>query len=564
MTVQLADFQEDTKLKVYGAYAQGARAVMPVLPTGAGKTVLMSKMADEYDGCGCSSAHRAELVGQISMALAKEGMRHDIIAPKATIKNIVKNHIDELGYNYYYPRADWKVASVDTILRRDLPERWLKSVGFYQQDEGHHMLLSNKWGRAYGMFPNAVGMFPTATPDRADGRGLGRHASGVIDALVLGPDMRWLIDNGYLTGYKMLAPHPSDLDMAGVEISALTGDYNLEQMRTRVKASQAIIGDVVRTYLEYCRGMLGITFAVDIEHATWIADAFNKAGIPAVVVHSGTPDADRDDYMRRFKRRELLQLVNVDLFGEGVDVPAVEVVSMARPTASYSLYVQQFGRALRLLISPILRAAWHTYTAAQRLQFIAESAKPVAYVIDHVGNIITHRGPPDWRKKPWSLDDRERKTRAIDGIPLRACANPICLQPFERIHPQCPYCGWTPPPPADRSKPEFVDGDIVMYDEALLAQLFGERNQIDGPCYVPQNVGPEVAGAIRKRHRSRQEAQTELRRIMALVLPPSVDERIAQRRFYHEFGIDILTAQTLGSTEAENLRQRIIEKVTRR
>ena len=566
VSYKLVDFQQDVVGACYGAYRNGARVVMPVLPTGAGKTVLMGDMAREYPGYGCAIAHRSELVSQISIALAREGVRHDIVAPKGVIRTIVQGHMEEAGRSFYDQRAKWKVASVDTIIRRELDPNFVRQTGLVFQDEGHHVLRDNKWGKAFSLFPHARGLFPTATPLRADGRGLGSHSDGLVDALVEGPSMRWMIDNGYLTDYRVLGAKPDDLNMDGVDISAATGDYNSNQMVTRVKASNKIVGDVVETYLKYARGLKGITFAVDVEHATQIAAAFNLAGVPAVVVHANTPESDRRDYMNRFRRGELLQLVNVDLFGEGVDVPSIQVVSMARPTASYGLYTQQFGRALRLMISAILNAAWDSYTPEQRKQHIAESDKPVALIIDHVNNVLTHMGPPDFRTVPWSLDARTKRSKATDGIPMRYCANAMCLNPFERIYPACPYCGWEPPLPKEPTRPEHVDGDIVLYTPEMLRQLFGEKKKIDSSfCPIPDGVAKDsaIAYSLRNKHAARQEAQGDLRRAMALVMPPALEERVANRKFFHTFGVDTLTAQTLGSAEADKLRQRILEKVTR-
>src|SRR5690606_8866082 len=192
---------------------------IPVLPTGAGKTVLMGSIAHEYDGYGVSMAHRGHLVGQLSLALAREGLQHDIIAPDAVIRTIVKSHIDEIGRQYYNPRAPWKCASVQTIVRRELPDTWTRQVGMIHGDEGHHYLEDNIWGKAVSLFPNAYGLFPTATPCRGDGRGLGRGHGGIVDALVVGPDMRWMIDNGHLTDYHVLMPLAEDLDMSGVEVT---------------------------------------------------------------------------------------------------------------------------------------------------------------------------------------------------------------------------------------------------------------------------------------------------------------------------------------------------------
>lgn len=565
MSYTLMDFQAECVSGCYAAYRQGARVVMPVLPTGAGKTVVMGHIAHEYAGFGLSIAHRGVLVGQMSLALAREGVRHDIIAPDALIKTIVAIHMDEVGKSYYDQRASWACASVDTIIKREFPKGWRERVGMVMIDEGHHILRHNKWGRAFAMFPNAYGLTPSASPDRADGMGLGSHADGIVDALVEGPGLRWMIDQGHLTNYVIRGVKPSDLEIEDVEITA-TGDFNQDKMRKRVKQSNKIVGDVVDQYRQWCMGKKGITFAVDVEHANEICAKFNAVGISAVVVTDKTPETERRSIMKRFAKGDLMMLINVDLFGEGMDVPVVEVVIMARPTASFPLYLQQFGRALRLLVSPILRAAWHTYTAEQRRQFIAASLKPYATIIDLVGNIIRHNGPPDWRTEPWSLDARCNRNPVTDGIPMRACANPMCLQPFLRIYPSCPSCGWTPEPPADRSRPEFVDGDTVLYTPELLQELFGKRDAIMSDfCPIPYGMDHNsiAARGIKNRHLSNQQAQRELRAIMNLALPPNVDPRINDRKFFHQFGVDTLTAQGLPSAQADELRQRIHQRIAR-
>ena len=557
---RLRGFQNEVKQQAYAAWAAGAKVVMPVIPTGGGKTVLMGDVAREYAGFGCAVAHRAELVSQISVALATEGVRHDIIAPTNTVRAIVAEHMRETGRSYFDSRAKWRVASVDTLLRRDLDSNWTRQVGMVFQDEGHHVLEDNKWGRAFALFPNAYGFFPTATPLRADGKGLGRGQGGLVDALVVGPGMRWMIDQAYLTDYEIRAPKVEDLELDDIKVGD-NGEFG-EEARRRVKQSTRIVGDVVQTYLTYARGKRGITFAVDIEHADKIAAEYNANNIPAVVVHANTSDADRLKHMREFREGKLLQLVNVDLFGEGVDVPACQCVSMARPTASYGLYVQQFGRALRLMITKLQAQMWDSFDVATRKHILAQSEKPVAMIFDHVGNVIRHGGPPDWRKGDWSLEARSRKQRATDGIPTRVCVSPMCQQPYARMLPQCPYCGVEPPPPADRSRPEFVDGDMVLYTPELLKELFGAIDKVDGPPHLPMNVGRPAAVSILRRHAERQDAQRMLRETMELVLPPNMDERVANRRFFLDFGIDTLSAKALGSADALNLRQRIIDKVT--
>ncbi len=563
---KLRGYQRQIVDGCYSAWGRGARVVMPVCATGSGKTVMMADIARNYPDHGIAMAHRGQLVGQIAMSLAQEGVQHDIVAQKSVIRTIVSEQMEELGRSFYNPNAKWKVASIDTVLRRDFGAfNQLCGLGFI--DEGHHVLRENKWGRGLSMFPNARWLLPTATPDRADGYGLGSHAAGVVDEMIEGPPMRWLIDNGYLTDYVYRGATASDLDMSDVEIGA-DGDYKQDQAIASVKRSKKIIGDVVEQYLKWTPGKLGIVFDVDVEHATKMTEAFNNAGVPAALIHGGMSEEERRPIMRKYRNREYLVLVNVDLFGEGFDLPAIEVVMFARPTASYAVYAQQWGRALRLMISKILMAAWDTYTSEQRLAHIAGSAKPVAFIHDHVGNLLHFLGPPD-KPRTWSLDNRPRKSKgAADAIPLRICTNEMCMQPYERSEIKCPYCKTEPPPPAERSRPEQVDGDLTLYTPQMFMEMFGvstlkqvEAKINSSHVSIPVGATEAIAGRLRRVAHEKAVAQGELRRVMDLVMPPVHEERVNNRRFFLKYGVDTLKAKLLPSADAEKLRDRIMESL---
>lgn len=565
----LRGFQQKLKDDVNGAYLANAIAVMMQLSTGGGKTVIMGSIAKDHIAnpwnhrfpAGCSIAHRGELLGQMSMQLAREGIPHGLIASDKVIKGIVANHVEEYGRTFYNARSPWRVASVDTITKRDLAG-WCPTVGMVHIDEAHHVLKENKWGKAAALFPNARFLLPTATPIRADKKGLGRHAHGIADALVEGPPMRSLIDNGYLTDYKVYCIKPDDLDTDGIPVGA-NGEFNQDRARDAVHKSKKLVGSVVDTYIKYARGKLGVTFAQDIEEARKITAEFNAKGIPAELL-TGDDDPDRRrNVIRRFANRELWQLVNVDLFGEGFDLPAIECVSFARMTASFALYSQMWGRALRLMISKLLANAWDTYTVNQRLQFIKESGKPFAFIFDHVGNFYFHKGPPD-KPRIWTTGaGTKRKSAADDGIPMRVCLNPVCAFPYERIFSCCPYCGTDAPPPAERGGPEQVDGNLDEIDPALLAQYRGEIDRIDGQAYVPAGA-PRTA--VIAQHMKRQAAQFTLRDAMAYWYAShgDADNATSYRRFWFTFNIDHLAACALGRPEAETLRQRIIDDMVER
>ena len=334
--MQLRPYQSDVLSGVYDSWQRGARNVLAVLPTGGGKTVIFSEGIRQHNGGSCAIAHRQELVSQISLALARDEVRHRIIGPNSVIRWVNQLHIMETGRSYYDPSARCAVAGVDTLVRRgDELARWAQQVTLWVQDEAHHLLTGNKWGKAVAMFPNARGLGVTATPERADGKGLGRHADGVFDTMVEGPGMRDLITAEYLTDYRILCP-PSDLDLSDVATGS-DGDFNRKPLAAKTRKS-SVMGDVVTHYLRHASGRLGVTFAPDVETATELAARFNSAGVAAEVVSAKTPEKIRQEILKRFRRREILQLVNVDLFGEGFDLPAIEVVSMARATQSFSLY----------------------------------------------------------------------------------------------------------------------------------------------------------------------------------------------------------------------------------
>lgn len=570
MPVALRPFQSALERDIYQAWNAGAANVMPVAATGSGKTVLLSKLLYDEPGASIAIAHRQELVSQISIALARNGVRHRLVGAKKgsnLIRVISALQTAELGYSFFDPNAKTGVGGVDTVIRMDEGDAWFKQVRFGVQDEGHHVLKANKWGQAAGMFPNARWLFPTATPLRADGRGLGRQADGLVDAMVLAPTMREIINMGYLTDYRIFAP-PSDFHREQVHVSESTGELNRQELSKARKAS-TITGDVVAHYLKLAPGKLGVTFDTDVESATDTAAAFRAAGVPAEVVSAKTPDHLRAQILRRFKAREILQLVNVDLFGEGFDLPAIEVVSFARATESFALYCQQFGRALRLMLSKEAAAVHASLTDEGRRAAIAASEKPVAIIIDHVGNVIRHGLPDAYRE--WSLDRRERRGgKKSDAIPLRVClpwtdANGVeyqgCKQPFERVYKECPYCACPIPPPPARSGPEYVDGDLMELDADTLNTLRGEIARVDGDFYAPKGMPWEAQIAARRNWDARREGQAALRNVIAwwagLESAQGRGESESYRRFYFKFGVDVANAQTLGAREAAELAERV-------
>lgn len=528
---------------IFAAWAAGHRNVGAVLPTGGGKTHVFSGVLKERmkQKPVVAIAHRKELVGQIALALARRGVRHTVIGPTSLVKYCIQYQQQEIGTSFYNPSAGCAVIAVRTLLSRQKSyANWTHNVGTWVLDETHHLLAENEFGKAIDLFSNANGLGVTATMCRADRKGLGRHASGALDTLVEGPGMRDLIDMGYLCDYRIVCPR-SDLVMDDTKIGN-TGDYTSAALKAAAKRSHIVV-DVVANYRKFALGKRTIVFATDIETAVAMAGRFRDDGVRAEVVTGETEDAIRTNIIRKFRDGQLDVLVNVDLFGEGFDVPAIECVMMARPTASYGLYCQMFGRALRIL-----------------------AGKAYGLIIDTVGNFVKH-GPPD-RERVWSLDGGERRPRARDpndDVPQTCCTS--CSQPYEAWRIACPYCGASPKP-ADNKSIEHVVGDLVELSPELLKKLRGDVSEaLMSPAALRAKM--RFAGASElvinsacKQKQGKLDNVATLQACMAWWAHEQAvrgrQEREIDKMFYLMFGTDRLSALTGDSAQCMTLANNIV------
>lgn len=534
--IVLHDYQNNLKHGVYNAWQSGQRNVLAVLPTGGGKSVVVSDIVLDGYHMGLSQpviAHRNELVSQMSIHIGSRGIPHRIIGSDSTISEIRREHHKIFGRSLINPSARTSVVGVDTLIHRaeDL-KAWAIQQDRWTIDEGHHVLRENKWGAATVMFPNALGLGVTATPSRADGKGLGRDYEGVFDTMVLGPTMRQLIEWGHLSDYEIVCPL-SDLQMTDEDITD-GGDFSSKKMREKAKRSH-IVGDVVEAYCKYAFGRSAICFATDIETAGNIAEKFNAFGIRAAALSAKTPSNVRAKYVAEFRSGKLMVLVNVDLFDEGFDVPRCECVIMARPTASLGKYLQMVGRGLRVF-----------------------EGKVYGLIIDHVSNVIRHKLPD--RERVWTLARRDKRGKSVkdpDDIPLTTCK--FCSKPFERFYSACPHCGMEQPLPEPRDRSiSMVEGDLVLLDRTRLDEM--RRGII---LEAPADIGQRVAATqgrnagVGVMNRQVEKIGAQKRLIDALAQWGAIQRSMgftdsqAYRKFYITTGVDILSALSATRTRAE-------------
>lgn len=563
---KLRPFQQELDDEMDAAYAKGHKVVMLVAPTGSGKTISLTHRIAKFQGISLAMAHRAELVTQLSLTLARSGILHRVIGPVTLTKRCAKLHMLELGQQFISSNASVICASVQTLAGKEFATRYpvfaniLANVGLWICDEGHHLLADNMWGRVVALMPNAVGLAPTATPERADGKGLGRHADGLADVMVEGPTQRELIDRGFLTDYKIFAPDPA-INLDEVEISAATGDFNNTQLiKAARKQKKKIVGDLVSHYFKWAPHKLTLCFVTDLETADAVCQGFNTAGVKTAVLSSKTDPLMRAQIMAQFAKRDYLVLVNVDILGEGVDVPSVECVILGRPTESFSLFNQQCGRALRL--SP---------------------GKEFAIIIDAVGNVQRHaraveyddgRTLIDLSRGSWSLDRREKRGSSKkdddDELKLSHCAK--CTRPYSGLLYICPHCGHdNSPKPAARTL-DNVDGDLTLLSAEDLAGLQGGREKhIAKYAQAASKLSHVSPIAAARQHKLAQEVMDAgVKLDNAIRFYGGYYESLGQtwsqiyRRFTHRYGMDVITAQSLNAKGMTALTLRVCEDLATR
>lgn len=478
MPLVLRPYQEKIKADVYAAWNGGHKNVLLVLPTGMGKTKTFCSIAIDKAIAAIVQpklptaimVHRKELVQQICLTLAEEGIPHNIIAPRPVILGIVAAERQLLKRQFYDYNAAVTVISVDTLNARIMKhEKWAKSIRMWITDEAAHVLRNNKWGRAISYFENAIGLGVTATPQRLDKRGLGRHADGVFDVMVEGPNTRWGIDNGFLCKYKIAVPS-SDYQQY-LKKAGDGADYTREAMAF-ASAQSHIVGDVVANYRKFADGKQAIVFSSDISAGQKTEKKFLEAGVTAKLLTGETDDKERLQSLIEYREKKIKILLNVDLFDEGLDVPGIEAVIMARPTMSLSKYLQMIGRGLR-----------------------PAPGKEHLIVIDHVGNVTQHGLPCQTRR--WTLDRIVRRRERTNLV--RICSNHACNAPYDRILTACPYCGTETPKPGSgggggRIGPAQVDGDLHLLDPEVLRELEAKVH-LEDPAQVAARVAKVAGGA---------------------------------------------------------------------
>lgn len=395
--LSLFDYQQAAVDDLRGCFAQGFRAPLLVLPTGGGKTVIFTFMAMRAYQKGLRVlllGHRRELIGQMSDALKRWQCPHGIVTPDAK----PSSHAVQVGM----------VQTLANRVKLDRSGRYRFDLVII--DEAHHATQKSTWGKVLAHNHGAKLLGVSATPCRLDGKGLGIHAQGFFDSIVVGPSVSALIEQGRLARPVIYGPAQA-LDLDGVKKRG--GDFVTAQLVGAVDKS-AITGDAVTHYRKHAHNRSAIAFTVTVEHAGHVVEQFKKAGYQAAVLTGSTPDKERSRMIRDLSNGSLQVLASCNVVSEGTDIPAVFAAILLRPTDSYALAMQQIGRALRC------------YPDKER-----------AIILDHADNVRRHGMPTD--AVEWSLDGLRKKNKKGAAL-MKVCVECRAFLPIAaRV---CPGCGY--------------------------------------------------------------------------------------------------------------------------
>ena len=325
--IKLFDYQEDMKERIEKALRLH-RSVMAQMPTGTGKTYLLTAAIDSFVEDNPNTkvwivAHRKELVSQIEETI-KKFYSYSSSKNKSLLVSVKAMSIQWLSRHY-----------------NEIEEE----PGMIVIDEAHHA-LAKTYKEMWERFPKAKFLGLTATPCRLNGKGF----TDLFDVLVQSWNIPEFISKGRLATYDFVSIKSDGVTQRlidSLQKRGADGDYQNKEMDMLLNKRPSI-ERLYQSFEEYGKDRKGIVYAINISHAKKIMELYQEHGIKAVAIDSKTPVAERQADIEAFKKGEIQVLVNVDIFSEGFDCPDVEFVQLARPTLSLAKYLQMVGRGLRV------------------------------------------------------------------------------------------------------------------------------------------------------------------------------------------------------------------------
>ncbi len=388
-----------------------------VLPTGSGKTILFSRLAQDYQPQRTLIiAHREELISQ---AVDKLHTSTGIVAEV------------EMGDYRASLEAPVVVASIQTLMREPRRNRWPRDhFGLVVVDESHHILADSYLNTLGHFHDHAKVLGVTATPDRGDKKNLGRYFQNIACEVTLLD----LIKQAWLSPIRVKTV-PLEVDLRGVRTTA--GDYSADDLGHALEPYLERIADVLVEH----RHRKTLVFLPLIKVSQQFAAICRERGLLAEHVDGQT--SERQAVLERFKRDETRILTNAMLLTEGYDEPSIDCVVCLRPTKVRSLYSQIIGRGTRIWPGKdhllVLDFLWQTeeHSLIKPAHLIAEDEEDARALTEKLGG----EGDMEEAREEVNADrtrslaerlrdNRRRKGAVLDPLELAVTLNEAALAEY--------------------------------------------------------------------------------------------------------------------------------------
>ncbi|MDD6827807.1 MAG: DEAD/DEAH box helicase [Oscillospiraceae bacterium] len=318
---ELREHQEEALKNLAEMRINGETIALVQGATGSGKSAIGVLDAKSVGKRTLFIAHTKELVDQGAENFKK-------LWPEVTVGKYLGDEHDTDAFVI--------CASVQSIIR-NLDKFEPDDFGYLIIDECHHT-ASDSYMRLLGYFrPSSFTLGLTATPDRADGEDLLEIFKTMAHKL----DIKDAVEQGVLAPVRCIRVK-TNIDLSDVRINGFKyNSLDLENAVTVPGRNELI----VNTYLEYVKNKPCVIFCTSVKHAETIAEMLRTNGVSAESVSGQT--RNRKQILQDYKDRKISVLCACDLLNEGWDSPQTEVLFMARPTMSKTIYLQQLGRGMR-------------------------------------------------------------------------------------------------------------------------------------------------------------------------------------------------------------------------
>lgn len=328
--IKLRPYQERDFESIEKAFEE-FKGVMYQLPTGGGKSVVISKFVEKHKSEPIIIlAHKRKLITQMQQHLARVGITAGVLMGE------VEENVD----------SDILIASIGTVSRDKRMEVLLTRTNKFKHiiiDEAHRTRTPSyeKLLDALMSVDESIKLFGvTATPYRVDKKGLDKY----YQTLICSDDVVSLQKQGYLAGYKIFYTPIGEIDE---EVTKTESDYVVQALSTYMR-KEKFLDYLVESYKREADGLQTLIFCVDKAHARAVMVKYQENGYTRIAyIDSDTKEKEREEIFTGYERGEIQIIVCIETLTEGIDLPETKCIQLARPTKSLVLYLQMVGRGLR-------------------------------------------------------------------------------------------------------------------------------------------------------------------------------------------------------------------------